>query len=137
MNHVVFAYNLERKCQCATWVGPRSPNAKEVRFEKSRIRTMLVAFFDSRGLIHKEFVPTGRTVNPNLYKDVLDRLIKRINQFVLICACLEIGFFSMTTHRPTVWHRFASFWPEKTLLSFITLPIHRIWLPAIIFYSQN
>ncbi len=41
---------------------------------------MLVAFFDSRGLICKEIVPTGQTVNANFYKDVLDRLIKRINR---------------------------------------------------------
>ncbi len=41
---------------------------------------MLVAFFDSWGLIHKEYVPTGQTVNANFYKDVLDRLIKRINR---------------------------------------------------------
>ncbi len=40
---------------------------------------MLVAFFNSRGLIHKEFVPILPRVNANFYKDVLDRLIKRIN----------------------------------------------------------
>ncbi len=40
---------------------------------------MLVAFFESRGLSHQEFVPTGQTVNANFYKDVLDRLIKWIN----------------------------------------------------------
>ncbi len=37
-------------------------------------------FFDSRGLIHKEFVPTGQTVNANFYEDILDHLIKRINR---------------------------------------------------------
>ncbi len=45
----------------------------------SKIKTTLVAFFDSRELAHKEFVPTGQTVNANIYKHVLDRLIKRIN----------------------------------------------------------
>ncbi len=54
-----FAYDPESKCQSATWVGPRSLKAKKLRFEKSCIKTILVAFFDSRGLIHKELVPTG------------------------------------------------------------------------------
>ncbi len=74
-----FTYNLESKCQSATWFGPQSPKAKELRFKKSHIKTMLVAFFESRGLIHKEFVPTGQSVNANFYKDVFDHLIKRIN----------------------------------------------------------
>ncbi len=41
---------------------------------------MLVAIFNSQGLIHKEFVPIEQTVNANFYKDVLNRLIKGINR---------------------------------------------------------
>ncbi len=41
---------------------------------------MLVAFFNFWGLIHKDFVPTAQKVNANFYKDVLNRLIKRINR---------------------------------------------------------
>ncbi len=50
---------------------------------------MLVAFFDSRRLIHKRFVPTEQTVNTNFYKDVLDHLIKRINLCPHLCASEE------------------------------------------------
>ncbi|CAK9829695.1 Histone-lysine N-methyltransferase SETMAR [Anthophora retusa] len=32
---------------------------------------MLVAFFDSKGLIHYEFVPTGQTVNATFYLELL------------------------------------------------------------------
>jgi len=35
-------------------------------------------FFDSRGIVHKEFVPPGQTVNHAFYKDVLERLRKRV-----------------------------------------------------------
>ena len=38
------------------------------------IKTMLIAFFDIDGLVHHEFVPTGQTVNKELYKTVLRRL---------------------------------------------------------------
>ena len=33
-------------------------------------------FFDSRRIMHKEFVPPGQTVNPAFYKDYLERLRK-------------------------------------------------------------
>ncbi len=39
---------------------------------------MLITFFDSRGMIHTEFVPPRRTVNADFYKCVLDQLLKRI-----------------------------------------------------------
>ncbi len=38
---------------------------------------------------------------------------KALTAFVPICARLEIGFFSMTTHQPTMRHQFASFWQKK------------------------
>ncbi len=80
MNPWCFAYDTESKHQSATWASLWSPKAKKLHFEKPRIKTILVAFFDSWGLIRKEFVSTGQTVNANFYKDVLDRLIKRINR---------------------------------------------------------
>ena len=35
---------------------------------------MLIAFFDTDGLVHHEFVPTGQTVNKDFYKTILQRL---------------------------------------------------------------
>jgi transposase len=37
-------------------------------------------FFDSRGIVRKEFVPPGQTVNHAFYKDVLERLRKRVQR---------------------------------------------------------
>jgi len=39
-----------------------------------------VFFFDSRGIVHKEFAPPGQTVNHAFYKDVLDRLRKGVQR---------------------------------------------------------
>ncbi len=60
-----FTYNSESKCLSTIWVSPQSLNAKKLHFEKLCIKTMLVAFFDSRGLIYKKLVPTGQRVNTN------------------------------------------------------------------------
>jgi len=38
-------------------------------------------FFDSRDIVNKEFVPPGQTVNHAFYKDVLERLRKRVQRF--------------------------------------------------------
>lgn len=73
-----FAYDPETKRQSAQWVGENSPRPKKLRFQKSKIKTMLIVFFDSQGIIHKEFLPPGSTVNAEFYKNVLDRLCKRI-----------------------------------------------------------
>lgn len=34
-------------------------------------------FFDSKGVIHKEFVPQGQTVNAVYYVDMMERLRKK------------------------------------------------------------
>ena len=53
---------------------------KKLRFQKSRVKTMLVIFFDWQGVIHKEFVPEGETINAVYYKGVMERLLNRIRR---------------------------------------------------------
>jgi hypothetical protein len=73
-----FGYDPEMKCQSSEWVGECSPRPKKLRFQKSRVKTMLIVFFDSQGVVHKEFVEEGCTMNAEYYKGVLNRLILRI-----------------------------------------------------------
>jgi len=35
---------------------------------------MLISSFDANGIVHKEFVPPGQTVNQKFYLEVLKRL---------------------------------------------------------------
>jgi len=51
---------------------------KKLRFQKSRVKTMLVIFFDWLGVIHKEFVPEGGTINAAYYKGVMERLLNTV-----------------------------------------------------------
>jgi hypothetical protein len=63
-----FACDHETKRQSSEWVGETSPWPKELKFQRSRIKTMLINFFDSQSEVHKEFVPEGKTVNAEFYK---------------------------------------------------------------------
>ncbi|UYV78807.1 hypothetical protein LAZ67_16002854 [Cordylochernes scorpioides] len=53
---------------------------KKTRKMPSKIKTMLITFFDSRGIIHKEFVPARQTITGEYYLNVLKRLIARIRR---------------------------------------------------------
>jgi len=41
---------------------------------------MLIIFFDFQGVVHKEFVEEGKTVNAEFYKGVMDRLLQHIQR---------------------------------------------------------
>ncbi len=73
-----FAYDPETKRQRSKWCGPNTPPSKKFRFQKSRVKTMLILFFDNKGVIHHEYVPEGQTVNATFYIQNLDHSCKRI-----------------------------------------------------------
>lgn len=52
---------------------------------KSKIKIMLIRYFDFQGVIHKELVSQGLTVNQHFYREVLERLRKRV-----MCVRLNI-----------------------------------------------
>jgi histone-lysine N-methyltransferase SETMAR len=47
---------------------------------RSSTKTMLIVFFDIRGIVHREFVPQGQTVNKKFYCEVLQRLRENIRR---------------------------------------------------------
>jgi len=59
----IFEYDLETKHQSREWHTTDSPHPKEARMSKSKIKSMLISFFESQGIVHKEFVPPAQTVN--------------------------------------------------------------------------
>jgi len=70
-------YDLETKQQSEEW-HKKSSRPKKARMSRFRVKTMIIVFFNSHGIVHKEFVPPGQTVNHAFYKDVLERLQKRV-----------------------------------------------------------
>jgi len=74
----ILEYDPETTRQSREWHTANSPRPKKARMSKSKIKSMLICFFDCQGIIHKEFVPPGQTVNQNFYREVLERLRKRV-----------------------------------------------------------
>lgn len=75
-----YQYDPETKRQSMEWRAPSSPRQTKSRAVKSKVKTMLITFFDKEGIIHKEFVPAGQTVNAAFYLEVLKRLLQRIRR---------------------------------------------------------
>jgi len=75
---IIYAYDPETKLQSSQWKSPGSPGPKKARMQKSKLKTMLICFFDQEGIVHWEFVPPGMTVNADFYCDVLRRLHENV-----------------------------------------------------------
>jgi len=71
---LVYGYDVESKMQSSQWIGKGSPRPKKARMIRSKIKVVLVVFFDWNGIVHHEFVPRGQMVNKQLYQEVLARL---------------------------------------------------------------
>ena len=59
----VFDYDPENKRQTEECHTKTSPRPKKAHMSRSRVKTMIIVFFNSHGIVHKEFVPPGQTVN--------------------------------------------------------------------------
>ena len=56
------------------WNTAPFPQPKKERQVKSNVKTMLIAFFGTDGLVHHEYIPRGQTVNKEFYRTVLQCL---------------------------------------------------------------
>lgn len=73
-----FQYEPTTKRQSAEWVGPGEAKPKKLRFQKSKVKTMLLVFYDSKGIVHHEFAPNGQSITGQYYLEVLKRLWARV-----------------------------------------------------------
>ena len=102
-----------------------SPRPKKARMSRSRVKTIIIVFFNSRGIVHKEFVPPGQTVNHVFYKDVLERLWKRVQR-----VRRDIADNWVLHHNKAPAHTVLSIWEflakKKTFPYFSILPTAQI-----------
>ena len=75
----IFEYDPETKCQSCQWKSQTSPRPNlKARPSKSKVKVMLITFFDVRRIVHSEFLPQGQTINQQVYKEILWRLLRSV-----------------------------------------------------------
>jgi hypothetical protein len=104
-----FRYGPTTKRQSAEWKSRISPKGKKVCLQKSQVKTMLVCFNESKGIIHYEFVHEGQAV----------------------------GFFFTAMHWFNGHLLYKNCWPENKCACSIIHPTPLIYPPVIIFSSPN
>jgi hypothetical protein len=75
-----FQYDPQTKRPSTKWRSPSSPSHKNISISKVKNKSMLVKYFDNQGIIPKEFVAPGQTVNEEYYVEALSRLVQRIRR---------------------------------------------------------
>jgi len=75
-----FQYDPETKRQSAEWKLPEEAKPQKCRLEKSKVKILLVYFYDYKGIVHKEFIPYNQTINGEVYLGILKRLVLRIGR---------------------------------------------------------
>ena len=60
-------FDLESKWQSMVWCSPTFLRPKKSHLQNSKVKTLLIIFFDNKGIIHKEFVPASQTINAAFY----------------------------------------------------------------------
>ena len=73
----IFVYVLKKKDKVRNDTHLHHHVRKKAIMSKSKIKSMLICFSDSQGIVHTEFVPQGQTVNQFYYREILERLRKR------------------------------------------------------------
>jgi len=76
--------------------------AEKTRMSWSQVKTMLVCFFDHKGIVHYEIIAQGQTVNQQCYLEVLTRL------------------------RECVRRKTPRLWPDKWILHHDNAPVHNV-----------
>jgi len=112
-----------------------SPHPKKARMSKSKINSMLICFFDSQEIVHKEFVPPGKTVNQTFIGKSLKDSGK--GWHVYDQALHALGCCTTTTPHVTRQSPSMNFWQKKAFLWFLSPPIRRISVPVNSFYSPR
>ncbi|GFW68623.1 mariner Mos1 transposase [Trichonephila clavipes] len=76
----VYGYDPETKQQSSQRKTPGSPRPKKARQVRSKIKFMLIVFFDAVGIVRHEYAPQGQTVNKEFYLDVMRKLREAVRR---------------------------------------------------------
>ncbi|XP_048253299.1 histone-lysine N-methyltransferase SETMAR-like [Haliotis rufescens] len=72
------------------WKHATSPKTKKFKATRSTKKVMMTIFWDSKGVIHTDYLPHGTTLNGEYYA----KLLKQVRQSIKVGFC-----FTRTTHQ--------------------------------------
>jgi hypothetical protein len=75
------------------WKVQNQRDQKKARQMKSKVKSMLIIFFHSKGIVHKEFILADQTVNFTYYCNILWRMHENLPQTM---ATKELAVMSCT-----------------------------------------
>lgn len=70
---------------------------KQEKMSKSKMKTIMIYFFENKAIVYKKFVSPGLTINQQYYKQVLDWLRKRV---------FKIDHDNAPPIVPSIWRNF-------------------------------
>jgi len=122
----VYGYDPETKQQSSQWKGPSSPQPKKGRQVQSKTKVMLLAFFDSEGIIHHEYTPEGKQLTRNSTWRSCNVCVNQFAENNQKNGGMATGSCT-TTMRPHTFHILcSSFWPNTAPLSCSSRHTHQI-----------
>jgi hypothetical protein len=76
----VLFHTPQTKQQSKQWLEKGTPGPIKAQVHASRTKQMVLAFFDSKGLIYTNYMPRGNTVNAKYIVDTLGKSLKVFKQ---------------------------------------------------------
>jgi hypothetical protein len=77
---MVSYHTSETKKQSKQWIEKGKPGSIEARVQASRIKQVILAFFDSKGLVYSHIVARGVLINTNCIVKVLGLFMKQLKK---------------------------------------------------------
>ena len=133
----VYGYDPGTKQQSSQWKGRTSPRPKKVGQVRSKTKVMLLAFFDSEGIVHQEYAPDGQTINKEFYVEVFRRLPESVRRKRPENGGMATGSCTTTVRPHTLHILCGSFWPNTAPLSCSSRHTHQISHRVTFSYSQG
>jgi hypothetical protein len=110
-----------------------SERSKQARQVKTKVKRMLIIFFDIKGIVHKECFLAGHTVMSAYYCDVLRKLHRNVRRLRLELWGQKTGCSITTAHCLTFSSSWGKFLTESKRLWSQTHASRLIWAPEIFF----
>ena len=104
------------------------PEAKKARQVRSKVKVMLIVFFDMEGIVHYKNVSQGQTVNQQFYLQVLKRLRLSVSRKRPQKLAAGPGRYITTMHQHTQHIPSRYFWQVMAFLLSSNHPTSLTWL---------